>query len=134
MNTLVNPSTIAAPAAKYSHAVASTAGSRMLHTSGVVPTRPDGSVPTDVVEQAVTVWVSIGEILAVAGFTYRDIVSITTYVVAGNPLAGVMAVRDRVLDGHLAASTLVMVPALARAEWLLEIAVVAATDRPGSPG
>jgi enamine deaminase RidA (YjgF/YER057c/UK114 family) len=31
-----------------------------------------------------------------------------------------------VLQGHLAASTLVTVPALARSEWRMEIAVVAA--------
>ena len=37
-----------------------------------------------------------------------------------------MAARDRYLAGHLAASTLVTVPALARPEWLMEIAVVAA--------
>jgi len=38
----------------------------------------------------------------------------------------VMAARDAVLQGHLAASTLVTVPALARPEWRMEIAVVAA--------
>jgi enamine deaminase RidA (YjgF/YER057c/UK114 family) len=41
-------------------------------------------------------------------------------------LAEVMAARDAVLQGHLAASTLVTVPALARPEWRMEIAVVAA--------
>ena len=41
-------------------------------------------------------------------------------------LGEVMAARDRFLDGHLAASTLVTVPALARPEWKMEIAVVAA--------
>ena len=40
--------------------------------------------------------------------------------------ASVMATRDRYLAGHLAASTLVTVPVLARPEWLMEIAVVAA--------
>ena len=131
MNELVNPDTIAPPAASYSHAVASSAGSRMLHTSGVVPTRPDGTVPTDLVEQAVSVWVSIGEILAAARFGYDDIVSMTTYVVVGHELGGVMAVRDRVLGGHRPASTLVTVPSLARPQWLIEIAVVAASDQPG---
>jgi enamine deaminase RidA (YjgF/YER057c/UK114 family) len=55
-----------------------------------------------------------------------DIVSVTTYVVAGRDLATVMAARDRALDGHRAASTLVYVPALARPEWQMEVAVVAA--------
>ncbi|MEY4391627.1 MAG: hypothetical protein RLZZ544_336, partial [Actinomycetota bacterium] len=38
----------------------------------------------------------------------------------------VMAVRDEVMGGHRAASTLVTVPALARAEWQVEISLVAA--------
>jgi len=38
----------------------------------------------------------------------------------------VMAARDAALDGHRAASTLVTVPALARPEWRMEVAVVAA--------
>ena len=54
------------------------------------------------------------------------IVSVTTYVVPGQNLAAVMAARDRFLDGHLAASTLVIVPELAQPAWRVEIAVVAA--------
>jgi 2-iminobutanoate/2-iminopropanoate deaminase len=57
-------------------------------------------------------------------------VSVTTYVVHSPTLADdlptVMAARDAALGGHRAASTLVTVPALARAEWRMEIAVVAA--------
>ena len=59
-----------------------------------------------------------------------DIVSITTYVVAGQELGPVMAARDAAFGGHLAASTLVTVPALARPEWLVEVAVVAAATSP----
>jgi enamine deaminase RidA (YjgF/YER057c/UK114 family) len=62
--------------------------------------------------------------------TTTDIVSVTTYVVATTTLPDdlkiVMAARDRALNGHLAASTLVTVPALARPEWKMEIAVIAA--------
>jgi enamine deaminase RidA (YjgF/YER057c/UK114 family) len=58
------------------------------------------------------------------------IASMTTYVVAGDQLRerldAVMGVRDEVLGDHRAASTLVTVPALARAEWLVEISLIAA--------
>jgi enamine deaminase RidA (YjgF/YER057c/UK114 family) len=37
-----------------------------------------------------------------------------------------MAARDRAMGGHRPASTLVVVPALARPEWRVEIALVAA--------
>lgn len=126
MNRTIDPRSIAPPAANYSHAVLTTGASRWLHTSGVVPTRPDGTTPDDVGEQAQVVWASIGAIVAEAGMRPDDIVSITTYVVAGEELGPVMAARDGFLGGRRIASTLVTVPALARPQWKVEIAVVAA--------
>jgi enamine deaminase RidA (YjgF/YER057c/UK114 family) len=61
-----------------------------------------------------------------AGMRPADVVSVTTYAVAGEQLAAVMAARDRFLGGRKAASTLVTVPALAQPQWKMEIAVVAA--------
>ena len=127
MNRVITPTTIAPPAAAYAHAVLSDGPARLLHTAGVVPVAPDGSVPTTLSAQATVVWANVAAILAAAGMTAGDVVSVTTYVVAGEPLAEVMAARDRFMSGHLAASTLVTVPALARPEWRLEVAVVAAT-------
>ena len=129
MNHEVAPSTIAPPAANYAHAVVSHAPGRLLHTSGVVPIAPDGSVPPSIDEQAVVVWANIAAIVAEAGMSLDDVVSVTTYVVADllGALGAVMGARDRALGGRRVASTLVTVPALARAEWLVEIAVVAAS-------
>ncbi len=126
MNHQVAPTSIAPPVANYAHAILSEAPARLLHTAGVVPVRPDGRVPDDLAEQADVVWSNIGAIVAEAGMEPADIVSITTYVVAGTELGPVMAARDRFLGGTLVASTLVTVPALARPEWRVEIAVVAA--------
>jgi enamine deaminase RidA (YjgF/YER057c/UK114 family) len=126
MNTPVAPGSIAPPAARYSHAVLSVGPGRLLHTSGVVPTAPDGTVPDGVGAQARQVWTTIGAILQEAGMDVTDVVSVTTYAVQGEDLGAVMAARDEAMEGHLAASTLVVVPALARPEWRVEIAVVAA--------
>lgn len=126
MNSEISPPTIAPPAAQYAHAVLVENPSRTLHMSGVVPVSPDGTVPQGLREQTEVVWANIEAILAEASMTVRDIVSITTYVVNSEPLADVMAVRDRVLGGHRVASTLVTVPSLARPSWRLEIAVIAA--------
>lgn len=123
---LIEPASIAPPAADYAHAVATEGASRWLHTSGVVPTRPDGSVPDDIGDQARTVWDNIAAMLAEARMAPDDIVSVVTYVVLGQDAAPVMAERDRFLAGHRAASTLVMVAALAQPAWKMEIAVVAA--------
>jgi 2-iminobutanoate/2-iminopropanoate deaminase len=123
------PSTIAPPAARYAHAVLVTGPTRWLHSSGVVPVAPDGTVPAGVADQADVVWANIAAILADADMTPADVVSVTTYVVAeamGDGLGQAMAARDRFLDQRLVASTLVTVPALAQPAWLIEIAVVAA--------
>ncbi len=125
-NRPIDATGIAPPAAAYAHAVLSEAPRRLLHTSGVVPTAPDGSVGTEIGDQAGEVWRTIAVLLADAELAPTDIVSVTTYVVPGQDLGAVMAARDAFLDGHLAASTLVIVAELARPEWLMEVAVVAA--------
>lgn len=127
MNREINPASIAPPAANYAHAVLSEGPQQILHVSGVVGTRPDGSMPEDIEDQATAIWANIGAILAEAGMAISDVVSITTYVVADFMacLPEVMAARDQAMSGHRAASTLVTVPALARTAWKMEIAVVA---------
>jgi enamine deaminase RidA (YjgF/YER057c/UK114 family) len=122
----IRPADIAAPAANYAHAVLTEGATRWLHTSGVVPVAADGTTPDDLGEQADVVWSNIGAMLREAGMSPADIVSVTTYVVVGEELGPVMAARDAALGGHRAASTLVTVPALARPEWRMEIAIVAA--------
>ncbi|MBU3690287.1 MAG: hypothetical protein B7C54_12260 [Acidimicrobiales bacterium mtb01] len=125
VNREIAPSSIAPTAANYAHAVLSESSKRWLHTSGIVPIAPDWSVPASIADQAATVWANLMAILADADMAATDVVSVTTYVVAGQPLAPVMAARDTALGGHRVASTLVTVPALARPEWLMEIALVA---------
>ncbi|NBU38000.1 MAG: RidA family protein [Actinobacteria bacterium] len=126
----IRPESMAPPAAQYAHAVAVDGAQRLVFTSGVVPTMPDGTVPAGVEGQVRVVWANLLNILREAGLGVTDIASITTYVVAAEDLndrlASVMAVRDEVMGGHRAASTLVTVPALARAEWQVEISLVAA--------
>jgi 2-iminobutanoate/2-iminopropanoate deaminase len=132
MSRPIMPAVLAPPAAHYAHAMLSEGSGRWLHTSGVVPVNPDGSVPAGLVEQAEVVWRNLTAILADAQMSPSDVVSVTTYVVAAemDGLSAVMAARDRALEGHRAASTLVTVPALARAEWSLEIALVAFAEHP----
>jgi len=122
----IRPADIAAPAANYAHAVLTEGATRWLHTSGVVPIEADGSTPESLADQATLVWANIAAMLRDADMEPSDIVSVTTYVVDGEELAPVMAARDDALGGHRAASTLVTVAALARPEWRMEVAVIAA--------
>ena len=126
----LKPVELAAPAAAYAHGVHVPAGHELIVTSGVVQTRRDGSVPTNIAEQASVVWQNILAILGEGKMNAHDIISVTTYVVNSPELANrlkiVMDARDFAMAGHRAASTLVTVPALARPEWLMEISVLAA--------
>jgi 2-iminobutanoate/2-iminopropanoate deaminase len=129
MHQPIMPPELPAPPARYAHAMLVTNPSRWLHTAGVVAIDRDGSVPPTVGGQARVIWQNIAAMLAAAGMTAEDIVSVTTYVVAsamGSGLGEAMAGRDAFMAGRIAASTLVTVPALVRPEWLIEIAVVAA--------
>ena len=126
MHRIIDPSAVAPPAANYAHARLTTDATRWLHTSGVVPIAPDGSVPASIEGQAEVIWENILPMLADADLGPGNVVSVTTYATPGHDLAPVMAIRDRALEGNLAASTLLVVPELARPEWLMEIAIVAA--------
>jgi len=55
----INPTEIAPPAAKYEHAVLAEDASRILHTSGIVPVKPDGTVPENISDQAEVIWQNI---------------------------------------------------------------------------
>jgi len=127
VNQEIAPDSIAPPAANYAHAIVSERAGTWLHTSGVVPIRPDRSVPDAIEEQAAVVWQNLMAILQDAMMGPSDVVSITTYVVVDHmaSLATVMAARDRALAGRRVASTLVTVPALANPAWKLEIALIA---------
>jgi enamine deaminase RidA (YjgF/YER057c/UK114 family) len=127
VNREVRPSSIAPPAANYAHAIITEDVSRWLHTSGVVPVRPDGSVPPGIEEQVGVVWSTIRTLIIQARMKPIDIVSVVTYVVDGESLVPVMAARDAFMGRHRAASTLITVPRLARLEWKVEIAIIAAT-------
>ena len=129
----LKPAEMAAPAAAYAHGVHVPAGHELIVTSGVVPTRRDGTVPANIGEQAAVVWQNILAILIEGKMNAQDIISVTTYVVYSTEademtkrLALVMGARDAALNRHLAASTLVTVPTLAKPEWLMEISVLAA--------
>jgi 2-iminobutanoate/2-iminopropanoate deaminase len=126
MVQLVNPASLAAPVAAYSHGAVIPAGYRVLHTAGTVATRPDGTIADNVGDQAADVWKALAAICAEASMTLNDTVTYTTYVVAGHDLGPVMAARDQALAGRAAASTLIVVPTLARPEWQVEITLIAA--------
>ena len=104
-------------------------GGRLIYLAGQVANNPDGSVAgvDDLARQAEKVYENIGHVLQAAGATPSSAVKETTWVVDleawrqhGTP------VRRAFYNGDFPASTLVEIPALARAEFLVEVEVIAA--------
>lgn len=124
MKRPIRPIGVAPPAAAYELGIVSE-GTRTLHTAGIVGIRPDGTIATDIGAQAGEIWRTIGILLEEAVMTVTDIVSVTTYVVAGQDIGPVMEARDAFMGGQRSASTLITVPGLVRPEWLVEVSVVA---------
>jgi enamine deaminase RidA (YjgF/YER057c/UK114 family) len=125
MKRPLNPASIRAPFAQYSHAVEVASPGRMVFASGQLGVSPDDRVPDDAEAQAVLCFENIKAILAEAGMTMADVVRFTAYVTdrAWFPVYG--AVRSRYVSGNAFASTLVIVSGFTRPEFKIEVEVTA---------
>ena len=126
MRRPLNPSTIRAPFARYSHGIEVPAGHRLLLCSGQLGVAPDESVPEDAGEQAELCFRNIAAILGEAGLSLSDIVRINAYVTDRAHLRPYMDVRDRVVGNPPPASTLMIVSGFTRPEFKVEVEVIAA--------
>ena len=125
MKRPLNPASIRAPFAQYSHAVEVAQPARMVFASGQLGVSPDDRVPEDAEAQAVLCFENVKAILAEAGMTMADVVRFTAYVTdrAYFPVYG--AVRSRYVSGNAFASTLVIVSGFTRPEFKIEVEVTA---------
>lgn len=121
MPRFFNPSTVAAPAARYSHGVEHGAGARRLVISGQVGTRPDGTLAEGFEAQAEAAWDNLVAVLRDAGMDLPDLVKTTIFVTAPDVLMASRAVRERKLQGAAPASTYLQVAGLAQPDFLIEI-------------
>ena len=116
-----NPETVHPPLGRYVHQIEVTGESRLLFLSGQIGIALDGTVPTDPVEQLGLALENVVRNLEAAGLETTDLVKLTTYVVGEMDAAGRRAQLDRVLGAHLTTSTLIVVAALARPEYKVEV-------------
>jgi len=126
MPRFFSPESTAAPNASYSHGVEIPPNARWLYVAGQIPVRPDGSIPSTIEEQTEVVWTNIKAVLAGAGMGIRDIVKITSFLTRFENFPRFAQVRAGFLDGHRPASTSVIISALAKPEFLVEVEAVAA--------
>ena len=110
----------------YSDAVEAPANSRWLITAGTPGLASDGTLPVDITGQAEIAWSHIVAILKKADMEVGDIVKVTQYLLHATDIPAYAKVLAKFLGQARPASMLLVVPALVRPEFLLEIEVQAA--------
>ena len=127
MLTTRNPEAIARHGGLYSHSVEVPPNARWLYVAGQVGIRPDGTMPESIGEQDEQMWQNTLLVLKDAGFGVADIVKLNVYSTDPNALPIHAKHRAEHLDdGHIPASTWVVISELANPKILIEMETVAA--------
>lgn len=123
--TLIQPDRVAPPLGPYSHGVRVDAPGRWLHVSGQIGVDAQGQLGQDFEAQARLAWTNLVAVLQAAGMDVQHLVKVTTYLTSAADVPRLGPVRNGFLGAARPASTLVVVQALARAEWCVEVEAVA---------
>jgi 2-iminobutanoate/2-iminopropanoate deaminase len=122
----LNPTIVHKPGALYSHAVETQGNVRWLHCAGQVGVAPDGAVRDGFEAQAEQAWTNVMAVLAAAGMGRDNLVKITHLLVRPSDVAAYRPVIAKFLGDARPASTMMILQALARPEYLIEVEAIAA--------
>jgi 2-iminobutanoate/2-iminopropanoate deaminase len=117
---------VAAKIGTYSDAMLIQPGLRWLITAGTPGMAPDGTTPEGITAQAEQAWKNVIAMLEQAGMTVHDLVKVTHTLTRAEDIKAYVEVRKRYLGDARPASMLLVVPALVRPEFLVEIEAYAA--------
>ncbi|MBC7877243.1 MAG: RidA family protein [Anaerolineales bacterium] len=121
-----NPETMYPKYQSYSHAIEVANGSRLLIISGLNGFLADGkSMPETFEEQGEVIWQHLGTILESANMTYKNIISIRTYLASPEYDEANVQLRKKYLGSHETTLTVVCCQLL-DPRWKLEIEAMAA--------
>jgi 2-iminobutanoate/2-iminopropanoate deaminase len=126
MTNIVIDISVASQVGKYSDAIEVPANARWLYTSGTPGLSLDGHVPGDVTGQAEIAWAHIVNMLKQADMDVNDLVKVTHYLLHAEDIPAYVKVRTKFLGDARPASMLLIVPALVKPNFLLEIEAIAA--------
>jgi enamine deaminase RidA (YjgF/YER057c/UK114 family) len=118
------------PFSNYAQAVAVAPGSRLVFVAGQVGATVSGEIPADPARQHELAWENVLAILAACGMDHTHIVDAHAFITDRSHIGLYRETRDRMLKGHRAAATLLVVAGLADPRLVVEVSVVAA----GPPG
>ncbi len=130
-NTYINPPSLTRPTG-YTHVVVA-ADRRTVYIAGQVAFDSTGTLvgAGDFKAQAEQVILNLRRALASVGASFADVVKTTTFITDAKQVPALRDIRVRYLDPkHPPANTLLVVSALARAEFLIEIEAVAVLPAP----
>lgn len=122
----LQPTDIHPPFSAYSHGVVVPEGHRIVFCSGQLGIAPDGTIPLDCASQTRLCFSNAEAILKEDGLSLADVVRINAYVTDRSHLPDYMSVRNALFTAPYPASTLMIVSGFARAEFVVEIELVAA--------
>ena len=117
---------VASQIAAYSDAVETTPNLRWLLTSGTPGLSTTGDLPSDITGQAKIAWEHVIRMLKQAGMTVADVVKVMQYLTRAEDIPAYGKIRSHFLGSARPASMLLIIPQLVRAEFLIEIEVIAA--------
>ncbi|APV48867.1 hypothetical protein BWI17_03735 [Betaproteobacteria bacterium GR16-43] len=121
-----NPPSLFPPYRGYVHGLEVPAGSRLLFISGLNGFEQDGAtMPESFEGQAELIWAHIRSILASAGMTVSNLVSLRTYLADPKDDEANAQMRLKQLGAHRVSSTVVCCQLL-EPKWKVEIEAVAA--------
>jgi 2-iminobutanoate/2-iminopropanoate deaminase len=132
MTTTVNPGVnigISSQIGNYSDAIKAPPNAQWLFTSGTPGLAPDGTLPPTFDLQAEQAWKNISQMLERAGMGVEHLVKIVQYLVRPEDLSAYGDIRARFLGPCRPTSVLLVVAALPKPGFLIEIEAFAAAPQ-----
>jgi 2-iminobutanoate/2-iminopropanoate deaminase len=119
---------IASQIGSYSDSIETAPSLRWLITSGTPGLATTGDLPKDITGQSELAWEHIVTMLRKAHMEVGDIVKVTQYLIRAEDVGPYAKVRNRYLAASRPASMLLVIPQLVRAEFLVEVEIMAARE------
>jgi 2-iminobutanoate/2-iminopropanoate deaminase len=110
----------------YSHGVLNSDVQQIIHTSGLVGSRPDGSVAEGIEAQLDQTYENIKGVLEEGGMSLDDVVLVRIFLTDASQVLANRAARLKWLGHVNPAATTVIVKSLVSPDFLVEIEAVAA--------
>ena len=126
MIRLFNPPEINKPFSRYSHGAVVDGPARWLHIAGQVGAKPDGTIEVGFEAQAKRCYANAIAVLRGADMDITDIVKTNIFLTRATDVPASRPIREEALKGHAAASTLLIISALAHPDLLIEVELIAA--------